>query len=598
MKNKITVYMMIAALSLSALSGCGKSAGDAADPQATDTAKEAPEAEGVADSADTDAVEDKATAGTEAETESAEAAADSGSNADETADKPDPELMVMKKYYYETADDENYTNLLTGHVVTPVLSDESALVYPELAKSMEAEAKKELDYFESEVTRYTAEAQDFYNETYPDYFYGGYTLTQDVNVKRADGQVVSVFFPVTSYMGGAHGMYGNGATTYDSRTGKVLELKDVLSRTDDLRQILKKALEKEYPDHEDIFFGLEDSLSHYVPYAVSIDESTGETAEDYENYEVGYTWALNKEGLEFYFGPYELAAYASGAQSVVLSYDEYSDLIKPEYIPTETKAGFIEFFDKYMYAYDLDGDGETDSVSVDPVWNEAKEDEYDQDYINLDIYFNSESLRLSEDYDIPDPDQAKGYYIHTDDGRDYVYVIAPTYSDYIELIVVDITGGKLKKVGEEYYPSFVAGYDTDTDISREYVLSDPNKMKFASRFDLITTFSAFKNYHVGSDGMPVSDDKVYEISYTGGWEPVTCIKDFEATYINESGEEEPFTVKKGETFEFIETDGETYLDTVISDGTKVRLYIEGNGMEMKVNGLDASEVFKELMYAG
>lgn len=600
MKNKLTVYVMIAALSLGVLSGCERKVPPAEGGQETET--QDPDAAG--DNEGASAKEAKAGSGTEGadakadKASDAEEAADSQANADQAQDKPAPEIVVVSKTYYETAEDENYTPLLQGHFQTPVLSEESALIYPELAKAMEADAVTELDFFDSEVESDLAEAKEYYDATYPDSYFGFFTVTQDVSVKRADEKVVSIFFPVTQYMGGAHGIYGNGCTTYDSATGKILELQDVLADTTGLNALIKADLEKQYPDHEDVFFGLEESLSHYVPYTVEEDVSTGNTAEDYENYQVNYTWALNSEGLELYFGPYELAAYASGAQTVVLTYDEHPELFKPEYIPTEKKSSYLEYFEYYLSNHDIDGDGSVDSIYLEPVWNENKQDETDQDYINLELSFNTESLKLSEDYDIAFPDEAKGYYIHLADGRDYVYVIAPTYSDYIELIVVDITGGKLKKVGEEYYPSFYISYDTDNETSRQFILSDPEHMKFATRFDLINTFSGFKDYHVGPDGMPVSDDTEFKIYETGGWEPVTCIRDFEATYINESGEEEPFTVKTGETFTFLSTDGKSYIDTEISDGTRVRLYVEGNGMDVKVNGLKADEIFKELMYAG
>ncbi|MBO4900272.1 MAG: DUF4163 domain-containing protein [Lachnospiraceae bacterium] len=497
----------------------------------------------------------------------------------------DPELVVMNKYDYEMSDDNEYNMLLTCTIRVPALSDDSAKIYPELAASLKDLADKELENFdETKILLYEETSKEY--ELYEDHdAWDAYETNSDVTVKRADPQVVSLFFPFNNYYGGAHGIYGNGCATFDTKTGQRLHLTDVLESTDDLNSIVIKDIRRQYGDDLDMFEDLDESLGHYSA-EVEADES-------YE-YPVGYTWALTPLGLEIYFGPYELATYAMGDQTVLLRYEDYPDLFVDKYVPKDKNAGFIECFNRYTDKFDVDGDGENDAIGVDPVWDT----EYNE-YVNAQVYINDKVVMVGEDdYDVAFPEDAKGYYVRTEDGGSYMYLVCATYSDYYDIYVYDLSSGKPEQKGYLCSPSFYIDYDYDTSISRSFFLYDPDNMHFADRFDVITTFNAFKTYHVGRNGMPETDDEVYTIYNTGGWEPVKCIQPFEATYVNENGEEEPITINRGETFEFTATDGKTYVDTVISDGTPVRLYYELRGYDLRINGYPAEDIFKELMYSG
>ena len=495
-----------------------------------------------------------------------------------------PEIVLLKKHYYENSDDEEYKELFTGSFATPLLSEKSAKAYPELARSMEEDGKTELEYFESQVDEYLTQARTDYTEN-TEYFYGPYTINQQVTVKRLDDKVASFFFPVDAFMGGAHGIYGNGYTTYDTPTGKVLKLVNVVNSVNDLPGILKTELEKTYADSLDMFFDLEGSLANYVD---------GDSFSEGDNYYTGYTWAFTDEGIEFYFGPYELAAYAAGAQTVVLKYNEYADFIKPEYIPDSTadkKGRIIE--DINMPGVDIDQDGNPDSLYVE-YGTDAN-----GDVSSADIVYNDQRLTVANEGDIPDLSEVKCYLVETADDRCYAYVVTSEYSDYIGIHVYDLNSGTLKKNGEKYLSRAIIGYDDDDySLYREYAFYDPDKMYFAERFDIIASFSAIMSYHVGADGIPEPDSDVYEIGTVAGWEPITCIKDFDADFVNDDGTLTQGTVNTGETFELVRTDGKTWLDARISDGRIVRLSFNGGGIELTVNGINARELFKELMYAG
>ena len=98
--------------------------------------------------------------------------------------------------------------------------------------------------------------------------------------------------------------------------------------------------------------------------------------------------------------------------------------------------------------------------------------------------------------------------------------------------------------------------------------------------------------------MPVSDDGIYEIGLVSNWAPITCKMDFECSFLDSEGYLKKGTVRSGETFELLRTDGRTWIDARISDGRTVRLEISGDSNSLKINGIPAEELFKELMYAG
>lgn len=576
--KKHIAYLLTLSIAAAAFTGCGKSAD--VKPEDKSQVKE-------------ENVNEENTDGEKSDPSASEVEKDETDNKSDAALQNEnvisaPEIVALKKNYYVMSDDDTYTQLLKGTFMTPLLSDESAKVYPELAAAMEEDGKTELAFFDSEVEQMTADAKEWYSEAPEDYF-GMYTITQGITIKRCDEKVVSIWFPVEQYSGGAHGIYGNGYTTYETATGKKLKLEDVLKSTLDLKAILKEELEKKYADSLDMFFGLDESLDNYVD-GDSYTEGEGEDTKYY----TGYVWALSDEGVEFYFGPYELAAYASGAQNIVLTYDEYDYLINPEYVPEKKDKDTFQLVEWDMKPVDVDGDGNNDDIYLDIAYTDDWSEQ-----TGVEVCLNDEKVVLGPEDNLPEYfDEVKAYYIGTKEGGSYIYVLAPTYNDYNNLIIFDVSKGKLDKICADVYASFIFDYTGDDPAYKEYLFYDPECIRLANKMDIIASFSGFKSYHVGPDGKPVSDDTYYTIKGTAGWEPITCVKDFEATFIDDSGNETKDTIKSGETFKLLRTDGKTWLDAEISDGRTVRLEIEGSGMEVKVNGQSGQELFKELMYAG
>ena len=582
MKNRLISVTIAVILVLSTLTACGKKAPEPPAP---------PQSETEIGSA-SEATEPAPESSTQKENElSSEKEPEEAVLEEEPSDKPSdmPEIVLLKKGDYKFSDDGKYKGLFWGEFASPLLSEDSAESYPELAAAMEKMSQKELDAYKKSCDEYISQVTEMYDESNGEFF-GNCYLRQWVKVERVDDKVVSFFLPFDEYMGGAHGINGRGFATFDTATGKELKLADVLTSLTDLPAILQSEIEKKYADHLDGFFDLEENLSHFT------DGGSGQNEADDEDPSWDYTWALTDEGVEFYFGPYELASYATGDQRVLLKYDEYPELFKNDYFPAEN-AGNRGNIDKFYYSYDeydVDGDGKKDEFTVEKLYGGEDPDEA----TGLQLVLNDKTEIIdTTDIELIDNVLVDNYYVHTPDGRSYIYVIVGELNDFYSMFVFDVSDGNIKNTGRMHFTYPEWGFEDDNSC-KTYFLYDPDRFCLGDRFSIICTFTGSKYYHVGDDGMPVTDDKEYIITSTVAFKPIKCVKDFECTFIDEDGKTSTDTVRSGETFELLKTDGESYIIAKISDGRLVKLDIDGQGMEMKVNGINAEDLFEALMYAG
>jgi len=114
---------------------------------------------------------------------------------------------------------------------------------------------------------------------------------------------ISLAFYVSTYTGGAHPNTIVVCKTYDRSTGKLLHLADFYSKAPDrLRGVLVDKLVK--------------TLEYFDPVWVK----DGVKANNLENF------VVDRNGLTFYFSPYEVTAYAYGVQKVKVSLAELAKL--------------------------------------------------------------------------------------------------------------------------------------------------------------------------------------------------------------------------------------------------------------------------------
>lgn len=400
-------------------------------------------------------------------------------------------------------------------------------------------------------------------------FYGPYVSEDEMYITRADDKALSAVTENYWYSGGAHGMSGYSAVNFDTQTGRILAVEDVITDTEALPNTLATEILEQYPYLEETIqytweAGLEDYLASYL------------TPEEEYDITPEFTWTLGYEGVTFYFGAYEIGSYADGNQVVVLTYNEYPELFNAEYFTSVTQDYAVRIA-PFWYGEegftDLNGDGVMDMITVDG--------DYDADYdmyttINVTVNNNTYTQDLWY-YEMTS-------YLVKANGHTYIYAESMSENDYRTIHVFKVTESSVEFIGEVQGSGI-----TDFTNAADFGLT--------KRFDLLSTYSGQGRFYVGEDGMPVQKEDAYEIQLYEDT-PIISTVNITAELVDENGNliGETYDFPAGTEYHFRRTDGMTYVDMMTSEGKACRLYTTPAGST--VNGMDAWESFEMLYYAG
>lgn len=480
----------------------------------------------------------------------------------EKAPEPVPEptptavpLRIMKGPVYYDEWDENYRALCTATCENLALQDD----FPALSSALD-----QLNTDQSEAAfRFTQEwlpdAKEFLTQN-PDFF-GGFTYESAYTLQRADSLVLSLREDFSSYTGGVHGYYGVLGHNFDTATGRQLTLKDVLTDTKGLDQILAEKIRAKYAFEP--FPSLDEMLAEY-------------DSED-------YIWTLGYQGITFYFNPYEIAAYAAGLLTVTVWFDEMPELFRDEYtlLPEDGYAvGLPEYHDLDV---DLDpADGTTDVLSV---W--GQEDEYGAKHPVIRL--NGEELvdeSWSAYYITP--------YLVSLGGEFYLMAEGSADNDYCTMYIYDLSTLTLREsfsgTGFMHHRRPEAG---DDGIFYTEVLTDPAMFTLGSKCDLLGTKTAWRSYTFSPGGVLLPLTDVYDLDKS--LDPIISTVPLDVTLLPQNTVE---TVPAGTAFRFLRTDNETYVDLVMPSGQECRIVIEYLDWTPSINGVPEWDCFENLMYAG
>ncbi|MBR4574554.1 MAG: DUF4163 domain-containing protein [Lachnospiraceae bacterium] len=543
---------------------------------------------------------------------------------EEIKDAAKPVYKLVRQYFGQYYEGTNKTDgdgeplegkkVYDGTNQTIMLADESKELYPDLYENLNAEAKKEIEaakkYADSMIGQANEDADSSVTDKRP--FIGPWTDYVQENIIRADRKVISYTRDFSSFSGGAHGIYGKSGITYDVKTGKRLVLTDVVDTTkDNLVSVLKEKLLKmgEERDEEDgdVFFDLDETLEGYSLtvqndpanyYEFSGDDAETETDTDTEtDTETGFVWYLGYDGIHFYFGPYELAAYALGDWEVIIGYDEFPGTVKEQYLPN-TDEGYVTASFIPVWSSDSD-DSSDDSLHF---TFKAEDEQYDDseyiDATSLTLKKGSKEAVAEDEYFSYSysKNSSRQYRVVTADNREYIYVDLLTFNDYTDVVVFDITGGDIKLAG--VHTCHLVYEDTGDDTyAGEFIPTDPDNMYYAEVGDLLGTYTCYGRYVVGPDGLPQFADSDYRINW--GSEDVTSLKDITVTVLdekgNETGEE---AVPAGTHFVPVRTDNKTYMDCTVDGERTVRLKYTKTDYPAEIDGISVDDLFDGLIYAG
>ncbi|MBQ9284323.1 MAG: DUF3298 domain-containing protein [Acidaminococcaceae bacterium] len=185
---------------------------------------------------------------------------------------------------------------------------------PNINKALDAYTANESKQFDKSCKEMVRDARLDHSERakYGADFFPAFENSSDIYVRRADSLVVSMLEFVSSYMGGAHGMYGVIGKSFDTYTGKEMQLTDIFTSPTAMTSAIKQQLMFDYPN-----------ASFRENNGASMRQTVDQMAKD------GHLiWTMDPRGVTFYFNPYIIGSYAEGIYTTTLLYSERPEIFK------------------------------------------------------------------------------------------------------------------------------------------------------------------------------------------------------------------------------------------------------------------------------
>lgn len=380
-------------------------------------------------------------------------------------------------------------------------------------------------------------------------------------ITRADQDVFSMRYDVSSYTGGAHGNYGVEGYNFDSRSGRKLALEDVIADREGLYERLLAFLDEQYGPDQMLFEGYEDTVRDLV-----FENEVG-------GYPMSLTWTLGPGGMTVYFNQYLIAPYAAGLLTVDIPYEGNEAVFKDGGLFAERTASVVPVR-MYETMY-LDRDGVRDELYLSEDFGESG---YDS---QVHIRLNGADTEGYGGYGI-----SSSYLMRreTQDGKQHTWLYLETSSDndYRNLTVYDLSGGAVRLVGECGEGSFY-----------ENVPSDPDSFYLTSRLDLLSTYTGYRRFRIGEDGMPEAMEEFYAIDGEG----LAVTTKMEVPAFSGEGMDEPCLIPAGTGVTFLRTDGESWVEMETPDGSIYRVKVSREWPQ-SIDGTEIEAYFDNLRFAG
>lgn len=576
--KKIIAAAVITAIITGALCGCG--AGQAQKPASQDTAQ----SEAAQEQAEPSQEQQEKT---EAVQEEAAQAQPEGSQ-EETEQAQEAESDVVRPVYklqsHSRMEEKDLTLIASGSFDTVRLTEEAAMNNVYLNKAIETENDLIIEKYEKSFAEVKEAAENAIAEQRDD--------TEEFPVGNMEGKIVPVrcdesvlsFYEVSSvyYPGAAHGSVGYSGYNYKPENGAQITLAEVFTDPAALKPVVAKYLRAQADGSpiEDA----EDALQFYF------DEGNMDAL----------TWVIDQDGVTFLFAPSDIAPYAMGTLEAKIYFDREPSLFTGNYGPS--KEGYVKPLSPYTeMTVDLDGDGTDEKLSVTGTYEEGNEI-YAYSGIQVCV---GDQVCTTELYCF----SMQPSFVHTEDGRNYVYVVTGTDNDYPELSVFAIKDnvpsfvGKMDGTGfaSAFYPAYVDGeYSLEQSVNERYPMIDPSKFALGTRMQLMSTYSGRRFYKVGEDGMPAPLTDLYEIDADITLTTLVPVKAEVVDLLKEEPTGEEKEIPAGTKLNFWRTNGTDTVDFRTDDmetGEAFRVKVE-TGDGQTVNGIKLQEAFDGTVFGG
>jgi len=368
-------------------------------------------------------------------------------------------LSLNKEYISHYEWYEDHPEMLVRSEYTDITLDKSMeKKYPLLAQTLTETSVMRKRAMEEEKDNFIVTAtEEFLNDSEA---FSTYVSTLDVQVRRADSVAVSILEDYNSETDRAF-----NCLNYDTKSGKLLALSDVVTDIVKLPSIVEKV----------------------IMSRIGEEEPFGETAiPDYfkNTPEEDITWILEYNGITFYFESGAVAPTNFGIQTATVTFAEHPDLFYKKYTAVPD-AYVVRLPLSSPFFTDLTGDVRSEELIV--------SGNYDHDgryYYTLAISSESSSYEVDWfSYDL------NPYYVKTADGDSFLYVFSEeseAEDRQMILCVFSLKNGEIKQVSE-----------TDTSLlyrgNNVFALpTDPENLLLYN-YGKDTSDSLFR---VGKSGMP------------------------------------------------------------------------------------------------
>lgn len=420
------------------------------------------------------------------------------------------------------------------------LNEEEKAVYPKLNEAFEEYNRQ----VESQKKAILEELKSDYDAT-------AENRTEDISIQmtseitaralRADSNVVSILREHYDYAGGIHGYYYTDGINFDAKTGKELTLADVIEDQDTFTELVSEAFVRDY--------------SGTAGYDTLMDAGEQLKNWDFDSNE-HILWTIDPTCVSLYFAPYVLGSYAHGEQVVSIYFDEAPEIFNETY--TMACEDYILPVTNRKPLSILTDSGEREKISAEA--NLV----YSGDYAAYKVAYTIGDTNLSSEYECYGADI---YLAHTN-GENYIYAFQSTDNGATYLSVVNAdkkTFDDEKNIDtcrKEYYKN------GDTEDPYELIqgstaFTDPSKFTLGFSVDVLGTYYAYKDFHIGEDGYPVSDDQLYA---SGASTAFRAIREITCDTVDEKGNVTgKAAIPAGSYLVVARTDGEKIADLQIVD---------------------------------
>jgi len=428
--------------------------------------------------------------------------------------------------------------------------------YPELSHTFEEinKSKKEKQLEHLETSFESAQEEYRTNKKY----FTPYEMKENVGVVRSDSTIVSLLFSGYNYFGGRNADYYSWGENYDTKTGKLLSLSDVITDTAGLADAICEQMNE--------FYG----------------ETDIEAVEEFLSDEQYVSWTVGYNGITFY--PNELPLKE---KAVMLSFEDYPELVDEKYKNVPAAYGAQLSLDSPFF-YDVTGDGKADKIQI---W--GKMDEYNYSYDSYTVEINGK--KFTDNHYALDITPA---FVHTADGKNILSMEFLAENDYRHTTYLSL-GNSINNLGEvsggmryHFYEGEETYYTTD-------VLANPDKFYIEKISQFFCTASGYREYFINQSGMAEAKNinLIFDESHMI---ELTMRRNIEVDIHNtKTGKSEgKRTLRKGEKVKYFSTDDVKYIYLKCEDGTICRKQVESDDYPTRIDGVDINDLFDGLFFAG